>query len=238
MQVEHGLVTLITAGVEGNEAGEEIHRHQVEVQCKLRHLAELDRAFEHQHQTVLVGLAHPRQAVEADVARAVEIDQHAAFPGTFEDAFANPFGQVVTVLDVDRRSLRGGLFKDPAIGGHCAGGRECRDEVEDLFAAPFAQPQAFENRFDVVPSQRPVIEYVIDVGGVVHQGAELQIEARIVVVSQSQRRTRDVGRVNPNPAPIQMLKTVLAQRLGEAFVSRLVIAIANQASDFAGTASQ
>src|SRR3546814_19235347 len=57
--------------------------------------------LEHQHQRVFVGLADPGQAVETNVAGAKQIDPHPAIPRALQDPFADPFGQVVAVLDVD-----------------------------------------------------------------------------------------------------------------------------------------
>ncbi|MNO49006.1 hypothetical protein D3C76_393500 [compost metagenome] len=209
VQVEYRLFRLITTGVEGDESGEKVHWHQVEIQGELRYLAKLDRALEHQHQAILVRLTHAREAVEADVAGTVEIDPHTKLPCPFEDSLADPFGQVVAVLDVDRWCECGRQLKHSAIGGYRAGGRERRDEVEDFFAASFAQAQTFENRLDVVPGERLVIEDVIDVGRVVHQSAKLLIQPLVNLGRQTEFRPCDVCRVNPHPAHIQMLQTVL-----------------------------
>src|SRR5689334_2586656 len=100
--------------MEGDETGEKIHRHQVEIQCELRYLTELDRALEHQHQAILVGLADAGEAVETDVAGAIKIDLNPTFPRPFENPLTDPFGQVVAVLDVDRWCLRGGQLQHPA----------------------------------------------------------------------------------------------------------------------------
>ncbi|MNT64853.1 hypothetical protein D3C72_2027880 [compost metagenome] len=41
VEVEHGLRVLITTAVEGDEAGEEVHRHEVEVQLQGWNLTQL-----------------------------------------------------------------------------------------------------------------------------------------------------------------------------------------------------
>ncbi len=130
------------------------------------------------------------------------------------------------------------MLKHPALGIDAAGSRQRRNEVEDLFAAAFAQAQAFEQRIDVVRRQRLVVEYMVDVGRVVHQGAELTIDPLIDRGGQSQPRTGQVGGMDPHPAQVQVLQAVFPQGPGKAFVRRLRRAVADQAGDLDGPAGQ
>lgn len=76
--------------MEGDKTGQEIYRHQVEIEREFRDQAELDRTLEHQHQTIFVRLAHSGEAIETDVAGAIEIDLYTALTCAFEDFAMSP----------------------------------------------------------------------------------------------------------------------------------------------------
>ena len=73
---------------------------------------------------------------------------------------------------------------------------------------------------------------MIDVGGVVHQRAELPVQALVQRRRQPQVGAGQVGGVNLHPAQVQMLQAVVPQGLGEALRRRLPGAVAHQARHF------
>jgi len=169
MQVEHVSPALKSAAVEREKTREKIHRHQVIVHRQARQQTQLQRALEHQHQAVLLGLAHPVATVETDVSRAMNIHPGALRHRAADQALGNPFGQVVTVLDVQRQAARGGRFEDVSCGVHSAACRQRRDEIAHLLASGFTQAQAFQHGFDVIPGQCAVVQHMVDLRGVVYQ---------------------------------------------------------------------
>ena len=153
MQVEYVSIGLKAAAVVCDEAGQEVHRHQVEVQIQSRKQAQLQRPFEHQHQAIFLRPADPIAAVEADVSGTMDIH-----PGTLaycssQMLLGDPLGEVVTILDIQRQRGCGRCFQDISLRVDTAGSRQRRDKIQDFLAAGLAQTQAFEYGLDVVLGQ-------------------------------------------------------------------------------------
>ncbi|MNM56834.1 hypothetical protein D3C81_680130 [compost metagenome] len=148
-------------------------------------------------------MADAGTAVETDVPRAIQVDPHALGASALENAFADPFAQVVTVAQVDGRRLCRLLFQHLTVVVDGAAGRQGRDKVEDLLAPAFAQAQAFEQRLDVVGGQGLVVEHMVDLRRVVQQGTILAVEVVVIAIAQAQLRQAQVGVEYLHPTQVQ-----------------------------------